>query len=133
MSSRLVVVDASVGVKWFVPEPGREEAMALLSDVASGEVGLVAPDLFVYEVVRTVRRKAGDALAREVVAFFSAVGLVTVPPSEHVLVAALDEATNLGCDFYDACAPAIASLLGAPLYSADRRAHANYRNVVLIG
>lgn len=133
MSSRFAVADASVGVKWFIPEVGREEAVALLRDVASGELRLVVPDLFVYEVVRTVRRKAGDASAREAVAFFASVGLIAVPPAERVLEAALDEAANLDCDFYDACAPAIARLLGAPLYSADRRAHARYPGITLIG
>ena len=133
MGSQLVVLDASVGVKWFVPEAGREDAMALLRDVASGEVRLVAPDLFIYEVVRTVRRKAGDASARAAVAFFDALDLVTVPPASRVLEAALDVAVSLECDFYDACAPAVATLLDAPLYSADRRAHARYPQVTLVG
>ncbi len=133
MSSRLVVADASVGVKWFVPESGRGEAMELLRYAATGEITLVVPDLFVYEVLRTIRRKAGDEPARVAVAFFSAAGIVTVPPVERVLETALDVAEDLGCDVYDACAPAIATLLDAPLYSADRRAHAGYANVRLIG
>jgi predicted nucleic acid-binding protein len=111
VSSRFAVADASVGVKWFVSEPGREDAIELLRSVASGEITLVVPDLFVYEVLRTIRRKAGDAPARAAVAFFSAAGIVTVPPVEHVLEAALDAANTLGCDFYDACAPAIATAL----------------------
>ncbi len=57
MSSRLIVLDASVGVKWFTPKSGRDEALALLHRAAAGEVTLVVPDLFVYEVLRTVRRK----------------------------------------------------------------------------
>lgn len=133
MSSRFVVADASVGVKWFAPEPGRAEAMDLLRAAAAGEVTLVVPDLFVYEVLRTIRRKAGDEPARAAVAFFSAAGIVTVPPVERVLEAALDAANALGCDFYDACAPAIATLLDAPLYSADRGAHAGFTGVRLIG
>lgn len=133
VSSRFAVVDASVGVKWFVPESGRAEAMELLRDAATGEVTLVVPDLFVYEVLRTIRRKAGDEPARAAVAFFSAAGIVTVPPVERVLETALDAANALGCDFCDACAPAIATLLDAPLYSADRRAHAGYAGVLLIG
>jgi predicted nucleic acid-binding protein len=133
VSSHFVVADASVGVKWFVAESGREDAMALLRKIASGEITLVVPDLFVYEVLRTIRRKAGDESARAAVAFFSAAGIVTVPPVERVLDAALDAANTLGCDVYDACAPAIATLLDAPFYSADRRAHAGYPDVRLIG
>lgn len=133
MTSRLIVLDSSVGVKWFAPEAGRDKALSLLHQAAAGEVTLVVPDLFVYEVLRTVRRKADDASAREVVGFFESVGLVTVPPVARVLQAALDQAATLGCDLYDACAPAIAALLDADLYSADRRAHAAFPGVTLIG
>lgn len=133
MSSRLIVLDASVGVKWFMPESGREEALALLSLAAAGDATLVVPDLFVYEVLRTVRRKADNASAREAVEFFSAAGVVMVPPMAWVLQAALDQASALGCDVYDACAPAIAAILGAELHSADRRAHAAFPGVTLIG
>ena len=133
MSSRLIVLDASVGVKWFIPESGREEALALLRLAAAGEAPLVVPDLFVYEVLRTVRRKAGDAPARAVLEFFAAAGLVTVPPVDTVLRALLDQATALGCDVYDACAPAIAAMLDAELFSADRRVHAAFPGVRLIG
>jgi predicted nucleic acid-binding protein len=133
MGSRLIVLDASVGVKWFVPEPGRDEALALLRQAATGEVTLVVPDLFVYEVLRTVRRKADDASAREAVEFFESVGLVAVPPVAHVLRAALDQTAVLGCDFYHACAPAIAAMLDAELFSADRHAHAAFPGVHLIG
>lgn len=133
MTSRLVVLDASVGVRWFTPEAGRDEALSLLHQAAADDVTLVVPDLFVYEVVRTVRRKADDVAARAAVEFFESAGIVTVPPLAHVLRTALDQAAALGCDFYDACAPAIASILDAELYSADRRAHAAFPGVHLIG
>lgn len=128
----MIVLDASVGVKWFIPESGREEAVALLSLAAGGDVKLVVTDLFVYEVLRTVRRKADDVAAREVLGFFERAGLITVPPVVPVLRETLQQASALGCDVYDACAPAIASLLGADLYSADRRAHAAFPDVTLI-
>lgn len=133
MSDRLIVLDASVGVKWFIPEAGQDEALALLAHAAGGDATLVVPDLFVYEVVRTVRRKTDDASAREAVEFFAAAGIVTVPPVARVLEAALDQAAALGCDFYDACAPAIAVMLDAELCSADRRAHGAFPGVHLIG
>ncbi|MHB1341144.1 MAG: type II toxin-antitoxin system VapC family toxin [Coriobacteriia bacterium] len=133
MRSDLVVLDASVGVKWFSPEGGHEQAIGILASAAAGRVRIVVPDLFVYEVVRTVRRKAGPASAREVVRFFALAGIISVPPGERVLVAALEQANGLGCDVYDACAPAIASLLDATLYSADRKAHAEFPGVVLVG
>lgn len=133
MTSRLIVLDASVGVKWFMPESGQNEAVALLRAAAEGDATLVVPDLFVYEVLRTVRRKTDDESTREALEFFAAAGIVTVPPVSHVMQETLDQAASLGCDFYDACAPAIAVLLDAELYSADRRAHASFPGVHLIG
>ncbi|MDO8848487.1 MAG: type II toxin-antitoxin system VapC family toxin [Coriobacteriia bacterium] len=132
MPSRLVVLDASVGVKWFTLESGRAEALALLHAAAEGEVTLVVPDLFVYEVLRTVKRKAGDVPARRAAELFSTAGMVTVPPVAHVMRRTLDQAAALGCDVYDACAPAIAAMLDAELFSADRRAHAAFPGVTLI-
>ncbi|MCE5203017.1 MAG: hypothetical protein ABFC80_00230 [Coriobacteriales bacterium] len=60
-------------------------------------------------------------------------GIVSVPPHERVTDASLEQADRLGCDVYDACAPAVATLLDAPLYSANRRAHAACPGAVLIG
>lgn len=105
----------------------------LLEQVDAGDVKLAVSDLFVYEVLRTVRRKTDGVAACEVLRFFERAGLITVPPVVPVLRETLQQASALGCDVYDACAPAIASLLGASLYSADRRAHATFPGVTLIG
>ncbi|MRS12462.1 MAG: hypothetical protein EG823_05245 [Actinobacteria bacterium] len=43
------------------------------------------------------------------------------------------DAAALGCDFYAACAPAIAAMLDAELVSADRQAHAAFPGVRLVG
>ncbi len=50
----MYVVDASVAVKWLVPEEGRPEAKALLD---GGEL-LAAPELIVAEVASGIARKA---------------------------------------------------------------------------
>jgi predicted nucleic acid-binding protein len=45
----LVVVDASVAVKWFLPEDGEalvSQALALLDAYDKDEVRFVVPDLF---------------------------------------------------------------------------------------
>jgi predicted nucleic acid-binding protein len=120
-------------VKWFAPETGHDLAIGLLRESAIGSTVLVVPDLFLYEVMRTVRRKVGEAAAAEVLSFFEEAGLVSVPPTAGLLRRTLEMTALLQCDFYDACAPALADMLEAPLYSADRKAHARYRDVVLVG
>ena len=56
-SARQIVLDASVGVKWFRGEPGSDEALELLRAHGRGEVTLVVPSLFVYEIVAVATRR----------------------------------------------------------------------------
>lgn len=50
----MLVVDASVAVKWLVPEEKRPEAMALITGAGT----LLAPDLILTEVCSALSRKA---------------------------------------------------------------------------
>ena len=57
----LIVVDASVAVKWIAPEAGSDAALTLVS-----RSDLIAPDLLLIEVANAVRRKVKDGeLAHE--------------------------------------------------------------------
>ena len=52
-----LVVDASVVIKWFVPEPFSLEARRILDDYRAGSLDLVAPDLLNAEVGNIVWKK----------------------------------------------------------------------------
>lgn len=129
---RLVVLDASVGVKWFKDEPGSTDARKLLQDHRDDVAHIVVPALFTHEVVASaVKRGVGHGesvwrLLRD--SELTAVGL-----DDALVIAALDQCRLLGCSFYDALAPALALLLDATLYSADKRAHGRFPGVVLFG
>src|SRR5579872_7261310 len=45
-----IVVDASVAVKWFVPEVHVDRALRILQDFADGKLRLISPDIIVGEV-----------------------------------------------------------------------------------
>lgn len=60
--STLVVVDASVALKWVVTEAGSDQAAELLSDLASGAVSLVAPDHLVGEVGNGLRKRVAQGV-----------------------------------------------------------------------
>lgn len=49
----MIVVDASVAVKWFVNEAGASAAHELLS----GAESLIGPDFVIYETLNVLRRK----------------------------------------------------------------------------
>ncbi|MDF1542785.1 MAG: type II toxin-antitoxin system VapC family toxin [Anaerosomatales bacterium] len=126
------VLDASLGVKWFKPEPDQAAALALLDRATRGEIALAAPAHFVHEVLSVVGH---HYTPRDIVPAWErlkASGIAVLPLSDEVVAEAARQCDALGCSFYDALAPACASLLGATLASADERAHGAYPGVHLI-
>jgi predicted nucleic acid-binding protein len=131
-SPRLVVLDASVGVKWFKDEIGSDDARRLLSAHRDGEIRLVVPAIFAHELVATAVRFGGPDFGREAWEHLAEAEVTVVSLDAAFVSAALAQCAALSCSFYDALAPALADQLGATLYSADARAHSEFPGVVLI-
>jgi predicted nucleic acid-binding protein len=118
------VVDASVAVKWFVPEVHSREAEVLLGPAHV----LLAPDLLYAEVgnalwKKTRRGELRPDEARLVLGGLRRVALQLTPT--HVLVeAALDVALRADCTVYDGVYLALAVHHDCPLVTADRRLRA---------
>jgi len=129
----LIVLDASVGVKWFKAEAGHEDARALLDALAAGEIDVAVPAVFPHEVLDVARRLYGADDARALWERLDAAGIVVAGVDGALLAATIDVAASLGCTLYDAAAPALAARLGCPLVSADARAHRRIQGVRLIG
>jgi predicted nucleic acid-binding protein len=115
-----MVVDASVAVKWYVPEAGSGHAAALLDE---GEA-LLAPDLLVAEFGNAVWKKIrtgelrpgeGEAIVR---AFLSALP-VTLHPSPMLLQGAWEIAARFRRTIYDALYLALAVAEDCPFITAD--------------
>ncbi|MFU8890806.1 MAG: type II toxin-antitoxin system VapC family toxin [Anaerosomatales bacterium] len=126
------VLDASVGVKWFRDEPGSEEARALVEEHIAGRLAIVVDTLFGYEVLRAASRDAEPRDAIRVWSDLARLELITVPLGEELVAAAAEARASLGCTLYDAFSAGLATLLEAPLCSADVRAHGAYPGVRLI-
>lgn len=115
------VVDASVGIKWFLPEIHSGPARSLLP----GSHFLIVPELFFPEfgniLWKKVRRgELSDAEAREVLEALGTIGLRTVS-SEHLITPALEIALETECTVYDALYVALAVTREVALVTADRR------------
>jgi predicted nucleic acid-binding protein len=128
-----VVLDASVGVKWFRHEPGSAEALDLLLSHGRGEVGLVVPSLFAYEVMSVAVRSIPSAECEELWRRFLGWRISVVDVGDRLMRDALSVRERLSCSLYDALAPALAEELDARLCSADRRAHEAWPDVMLVG
>ena len=124
----LLILDASVAAKWFLPrsgEPLAEEAMALLRRYADGDVEFAVPDLFWAEIgnilwraVRTGR--LSQKLATEALTDMLHYGLPTVAArdlADHALAIAL----ATGRTVYDAMYVALAIQKDTFVITADER------------
>jgi len=114
-----LVIDASVAVKWVVPEPDSDQAAALL------EHTLVAPDLFFAECANVLWKKLRRGDLTEEEAGIAARTLeqvdLAVVPSRAYLGRAVSIAAALERPAYDAIYLAVAEALGLRLATADAR------------
>ena len=117
----MLVIDASVAIKWFIVEPGRPEAKRLLD----GGNLLVAPELVVAEVVNVVwKRLMADAIDRSQAADVprELPHLFTeLCPLAPLAGRALALAEELRHPAYDCFYLALAEARDAKLVTADRR------------
>lgn len=127
-----MVLDASVGVKWFKEEAGTDRADEIYLQAVKNEAVLVAPMHFAHEVLSVVGRHGEPQDIVLAWHHLNSSGLSLVPLSDELVSEAAEQCARLGCTFYDALAPACASLLEATLVSADARAHGAFPDVVLI-
>jgi predicted nucleic acid-binding protein len=121
------VVDASVAIKWLIPEVHSVAAARLLDP----EMVLAAPDLIGPEVANTIwkklrRREIKENEAREIVAAFERLAL-EIYPSAALLPAALELAVGLHRSVYDSIYLALAIAQSCPLITADHK----FRSVVI--
>lgn len=116
-----VVVDASVAVKWVIPEVLSDRADALRSRADR----LLAPDFLLLEATNALWKKL---IRREISAREAARALdlllsspLDLRPSAPLLSRALTLARRLGHPVYDCLYVALAQVEGAALVTADRR------------
>ena len=115
------VVDASVAVKWFVPEVHADAAARLLD----GRHELLAPDLIVAEFGNILWKKAqrkeiSKGEAREIARVLRSIPF-TYAPSIELLDAAMEIAHGIGRSVYDCLYLSLAVARRCRLVTADRR------------
>jgi predicted nucleic acid-binding protein len=116
-----IVVDASVAVKWFLPEPHSLQALRLLE----GERELLAPDLIWSEVGNVLWKRwrqgeLADENARTILGDLRRVPLL-IHPAEEIAEAAWSFASQFRRSFYDCLYLALASSQSCSMVTADRR------------
>lgn len=123
--STLLVVDASVALKWVVAEAGSDEAAGLLTDMAVGAVSLAAPEHLLGEIGNALRKRVAQGILSPTNAL-AAVEAIAATELEFLgglerWRRALRAALDWGVTTYDALYVLLALDLGAELITADVR------------
>jgi predicted nucleic acid-binding protein len=125
-AGRDLVVDASVALKWLLPdEPLREQALTLLRAFRNARVALFAPAFIRYEVGNTLEQacrqgRLQPAQAEGAYSFFHGLDIHVDADGDLILDSARRIARETGATVYDAVYAAFAESLGVALVTADK-------------
>ena len=125
MARKTLVLDASVGVKWFSPqdEKALKQAVAIRDAHVDERILVLVPDLFYYEVTNALVQKkffSSDIVQSAGSALF-ALGMSTVRINGRLLGETIRISRQSGITVYDACYAAIAVEHNCPLITANPR------------
>ena len=131
----VTVIDASVAVKWFLPETGSSTARDMLLELAGT---ITVPDIFLVEVagalVRQANMKKSDQESMEhhiesLTGLFTHESLRAERMDHSQTAHAAKRAIKLGHPLKDCLYLTLAMELGCPLVTADARFAAKARGV----
>lgn len=119
------VIDASVAIKWYIPELLSEAADQFLQLYRQDKASLLAPDLLTIELGNALwkKKRAGEINSENARAILHALTdycPLKLVPSSELMPAALDLALSLGFTVYDSLYLALAVASGAILVTADK-------------
>ena len=120
----MIVVDASVAIKWFVTgEPLVDEAAQVLDQIGRDPTRYGVPDLFMNELLAVLCRLPGSqpAKVQEVLSLVEALGMARVGNGHELLALAADFAGRWRLSGYDAVYVALAALSDGVWLTADAR------------
>ncbi len=120
-----IVLDASIGVKWFNDknEEYVENAIAIQDKKISGEINIIVPDLFFIEILNAFITKSDFsvedvATIREVL---FKMDLEIKYPDNSLLSEASEIALEHGLTIYDSLYIAVAKSCNAVFYTEDKK------------
>lgn len=125
MKKKLAVFDTSVAIKWFFPEDGKDQALALREEHISGKISLVTRDLFLYEFTSAMRNysdpkieKSDFLLAQKAI---ESLKLSIFPFEYEEMSDMFSLSQELGISIYDCSYLLLAQKLSVPFYTADKK------------
>ncbi len=125
---QILIVDASVAIKWFPPfdsEPLAAAARALLDRWSRAEIQIAVPDLFWTEIGNILWKsvRVGRCSRSEADELLRTMQMMNLPaiPSAQLVELALSIASFHGRAIYDCLYVALTKQSGAEMVSADEK------------
>jgi predicted nucleic acid-binding protein len=119
------VLDASVAVKWRLPEPDSAKAIALKADYVNQIHELLAPDVFPIEVAHALSRAERRGILKPPEGSQALADFLRILPQLHESLVLLPRAFEISSQarigVYDSLYVALAEGENAPLITADQR------------
>lgn len=129
MSLPLVVPDASVLLKWVLPEddqPDADKSLLLRAAIVEETIRAIVPTLWIYEVGNAIARRFPDCASDWLSALIK-FGLSESRPSQRWVAKTLELSIRHDVSFYDAAYHAVALLHDGVFVTADTRYAARAR------
>jgi predicted nucleic acid-binding protein len=131
--TKTLIIDASVAVKWFIPEPDSDKATKLRDRHIDGTLTLMAPDLLIYEVANALTyhpELTTEDIKENIEALFM-LDLDLIQPSSELAASAAEKARKHKVSLYDSSYIALAEATSSPLITADAKLYAKTRDTNL--
>src|SRR5689334_13694911 len=121
----IYVLDASVAMKWVLPEPDTPEAVRLRNDFRLGLCDLIAPDVFVPEVAHGLTKAERRGIIPIGVAERRMLNVINCLPGLYPALPlsrrAIQIASRVRIAVYDCMYVALAEREGCELITADQK------------
>jgi len=130
----MIVLDASVVLKWFLVEEDRDIALILLNEHVNEKERIVVPGLLFYELSNILALKtelSEDTVADDILDLFE-FELYVFDLSKQEYIEAIRLSRLYKVSVYDASYVVLASLLGVPFITADEKLARKMKDVPFV-
>ena len=120
-----LVIDASIGIKWFKfeNENNLKSALVLREKILNNEITVFIPDLFLYEVLNTLLLNTGfiEEELNEALNTIYLMELQIINSDKDLLKRALSISYNYKVTYYDSLYISLAEVSNALLVTEDKK------------
>lgn len=127
----MLILDASVIIKWFSEEEYTDKSLKIREEIRSGDERGILPDLLLYEVANALRYspRFNEDDVRDAIDSILDMGMDIVTPTSEIINSAINLAFTYNITVYDSFYVALAKELEIPLITADKKLHKNVKEM----